>query len=178
MAKFIYRMQSILDIKSKMEEQAKQEFATARMKLSEEEDKLENLKSVRRIEVAERIKQAIDFGDISENSEYDDAKNEQAFIEGEIMDLEKKLRNVEVIQEDDKKKNTVHMGNCVVIRDLEFNDDFEYTLVGSAEADPTENKISNESPVGEAILGKKVGATVEVNVPAGILKYKIVKIKS
>ena len=142
------------------------------------EDKLENLKSVRRIEVAERIKQAIDFGDISENSEYDDAKNEQAFIEGEIMDLEKKLRNVEVIQEDDKKKNTVHMGNCVVIRDLEFNDDFEYTLVGSAEADPTENKISNESPVGEAILGKKVGATVEVNVPAGILKYKIVKIKS
>ena len=142
------------------------------------EDKLENLKSVRRIEVAERIKQAIDFGDISENSEYDDAKNEQAFIEGEIMDLEKKLRNGEVIQEDDKKKNTVHMGNCVVIRDLEFNDDFEYTLVGSAEADPTENKISNESPVGEAILGKKVGATVEVNVPAGILKYKIVKIKS
>ena len=142
------------------------------------EDKLENLKSVRRIEVAERIKQAIDFGDISENSEYDDAKNEQAFIEGEIMDLEKKLRNVEVIQEDDKKKNTVHMGNCVVIRDLEFNDDFEYTLVGSAEADPTENKISNESPVGEAILGKKVGATGEVNGRVGFLKKKIGKIKS
>ena len=142
------------------------------------EDKLENLKSVRRIEVAERIKQAIDFGDISENSEYDDAKNEQAFIEGEIMDLEKKLRNVEVIQEDDKKKNIVTMGNCVVIRDLEYNEDFEYTLVGSAEADPTENKISNESPVGAAILGHKVGTTVEVSVPAGVLKYKIMKIKS
>jgi len=142
------------------------------------EDKLENLKSVRRIEVAERIKQAIDFGDISENSEYDDAKNEQAFIEGEIMDLEKKLRNVEVIQEDDKKKNIVTMGNNVVIRDLEYNEDFDYTLVGSAEADPTENKISNESPVGAAILGHKVGTVVEVSVPAGVLKYKIMKIKS
>ena len=142
------------------------------------EEELQYLSTIRRAEVAEQIAVARGFGDLSENAEYDDAKNEQAFIEGEIMDLEKKLRNVEVIQEDDKKKNTVHMGNCVVIRDLEFNDDFEYTLVGSAEADPTENKISNESPVGEAILGKKVGATVEVNVPAGILKYKIVKIKS
>ncbi|MBR5162994.1 MAG: transcription elongation factor GreA, partial [Schwartzia sp.] len=100
------------------------------------QDELENLKSVRRIEVAERIKQAIAFGDISENSEYDDAKNEQAFIEGRIQELEQKLRNVEVISEEKKPKNVVTMGCKVVVRDMEFNEDMEYTLVGTAEADP------------------------------------------
>jgi len=119
------------------------------------EDKLENLKSVRRIEVAERIKQAIDFGDISENSEYEDAKNEQAFIEGEILTLEKMLRNSQIIEDDKSNKDTVALGNTVVIKDLEFNEDQVYTIVGSAEADPKELKISNESPVGQAIIGKK-----------------------
>ena len=142
------------------------------------QDELENLKSVRRIEVAERIKQAIAFGDISENSEYDDAKNEQAFIEGRIQELEQKLRNVEVISEEKKPKNVVTRGCKVVVRDMEFNEDMEYTLVGTAEADPEAMRISNESPVGAAILGQKVGKVVEVQAPVGTIKYKIMKIKS
>ena len=142
------------------------------------QDELENLKSVRRIEVAERIKQAIDFGDISENSEYDDAKNEQAFIEGRIQELEQKLRNVEVISEEKKPKNVVTMGCKVVVRDMEFDEDMEYTLVGTAEADPEAMRISNESPVGAAILGQRVNKVVEVQAPVGTIKYKIIKIKA
>ena len=142
------------------------------------QDELENLKSVRRIEVAERIKQAIAFGDISENSEYDDAKNEQAFIEGRIQELEQKLRNVEVISEDKKSKKEVTMGCTVVVRDMELEEDMEYTLVGTAEADPEAMRISNESPVGAAILGQKVGKVVEVQAPVGAIKYKIMKIKA
>lgn len=141
------------------------------------EDKLDHLKSVRRGEIAERIKQAIEFGDISENSEYEDAKNEQAFIEGEIMTLEKMLRNSQLI-EDGASNDTVHLGCTVIIKDLEFNEDLEYTIVGSAEADPTELKISNESPVGEAIIGQAVGSVVEVHVPAGTLQYKIIEIRA
>lgn len=139
------------------------------------EEKLEHLKSVRRREVAERIKQAIEFGDISENSEYEDAKNEQAFIEGEILTLEKTLRNAKIIEKDET--DVVSIGSTVVLKDLEFGDELEYTIVGSAEADPTEAKISNESPVGAAILGQSVGNIVEVTVPAGILKYEIVALK-
>ena len=142
------------------------------------QDELENLKSVRRIEVAERIKQAIAFGDISENSEYDDAKNEQAFIEGRIQELEQKLRNVEVISEEKKPKNVVTMGCKVVVRDMELEEDMEYTLVGTAEADPEAMRISNESPVGAAILGQKVNKVVEVQAPVGTIKYKIIKIKA
>ena len=142
------------------------------------QDELENLKSVRRIEVAERIKQAREFGDISENSEYDDAKNEQAFIEGRIQELEQKLRNVEVISEEKKPKNVVTMGCKVVLRDMEFNEDMEYTLVGTAEADPEAMRISNESPVGAAILGQKTNKIVEVQAPVGTIKYKIIKIKA
>ncbi len=141
------------------------------------EQKLDHLKSVRRRDVAERIKQAIEFGDISENSEYEDAKNEQAFIEGEIITLEKMLRNAKLIDEDEISADVVTIGSTVVLKDLEFGDELEYTIVGSAEADPTESRISNESPVGEAILGRKVGSVVEVNVPAGSLKYEIVDIK-
>jgi len=139
------------------------------------EDKLEHLKSVRRREVAERIKQAIEFGDISENSEYEDAKNEQAFIEGEILTLEKMLRNAKLIEKGES--DVVTVGATVILKDLEFGDELEYTIVGSAEADPTEAKISNESPVGEAILGQKVGSIVEVNVPAGVLKYEILGLR-
>lgn len=139
------------------------------------EQELDFLKSVKRRDVAERIKQAIEFGDISENSEYDDAKNEQAFIEGKVMELEKKLRNARIIEEVDTDK--VSMGSTVVIKDLEFGDVFEYTIVGSTEADPSANRISNESPVGEALMGKMVGSVIEVNVPAGILKYELVGLK-
>ncbi|WDL98970.1 transcription elongation factor GreA [Alicyclobacillus sp. ALC3] len=141
------------------------------------EDELEHLKSVKRREVAERIKLAISYGDISENSEYEDAKNEQAFIEGRIMTLEKMLRNARIIQEDDVQTDSVSIGSTVLLRDLEFNEDVEYTIVGSAEADPASNKISNESPVGRALLGQSVGSTVDVAVPAGSLQFQILNIK-
>lgn len=140
------------------------------------EKELEFLKSVKRREVAARIKTAISFGDISENSEYEDAKNEQAFIEGRIITLEKMLRNVRLIDDADVASDTVSIGSTVLLKDLEFDEDFHYTIVGSAEANPAENKISNESPVGKAILNKKIGDVVEVSVPAGVLKYKIMKI--
>ncbi|AJQ29272.1 MULTISPECIES: transcription elongation factor GreA [Pelosinus] len=156
---------------------AEKQFILTAEGLKKIEQKFEYLKSVRRREVAERIKQAIEFGDISENSEYEDAKNEQAFIEGEIITLEKMLRNSKVIDEQEIKTDVVSIGVTVVLKDLEFGDEFEYTLVGSAEADPVEFKISNESPVGQAILGQKIGSIVEVNVPAGILKYEVIDIK-
>ncbi|MDO7908601.1 transcription elongation factor GreA [Paenibacillus sp. JX-17] len=141
------------------------------------EDELENLKSVKRREVAERIKVAIGYGDISENSEYEDAKNEQAFIEGRIITLEKMLRNARIINSDEIDTDSVGVGATVLVEDLEFGDQVEYTIVGTAESDPLNNKISNESPVGKAILGKQKGAVVDVNVPAGVIQYKIVDIK-
>ncbi|ARU61023.1 transcription elongation factor GreA [Tumebacillus avium] len=144
------------------------------MKLEEE---LDHLKSVKRREVAERIQVAISYGDISENSEYEDAKNEQAFIEGRIMTLEKMLRNARIIREEDVVTGAVGVGTRVVIKDLEFGDVMEYLIVGTAEADPTENKISNESPVGRALLGRVIGDKIEVNVPAGMIEYEILEIK-
>lgn len=157
-------------------------MADKRVVLTEEglkklEEKLEYLKSVRRLEVADRLKAAIALGDLSENSEYDDAKNEQAFIEGEILTLESQIRNSEIIKADDSNKDVVHLGNTVVIKDMEYDEDETYTIVGSTEADTTEGKISNEAPVGMAILGKTVGTVVQVKVPAGTLEYKIVEIK-
>ena len=140
------------------------------------EDELENLKSVKRREVAERIKVAIGYGDISENSEYEDAKNEQAFIEGRIITLEKLLRNARIINNDDINTDVVNVGNTVIVEDLEFGDKMEYTIVGTAESDPLNNKISNESPVGKAIIGKAKGSVVDVSVPAGVIQYKIVDI--
>ncbi|AFV01323.1 Transcription elongation factor GreA [Dehalobacter sp. UNSWDHB] len=140
------------------------------------EEELEILKTQRRREVAERIKQAIEFGDISENSEYEDAKNEQAFIEGRIITLEKMLRNARVIDDNDEKDH-VAIGSTVLLKDVEYGDEEEYAIVGSAEADPAVNKISNESPVGKAVLGQIKGSVVEVNVPAGMLRYEIVDIR-
>jgi len=140
------------------------------------EDELGQLKSVKRREVAERIKQAIGFGDISENSEYEDAKNEQAFIEGRILTLEKMLRNAKIIDDENLDTKLVSIGSTVLLKDLECGDEVKYTIVGSVEADPEANKISNESPVGKAILGQSKGSVVEVNVPAGQLKYQIMDI--
>ncbi len=140
------------------------------------EEELEELKTVKRREVAERIKQAIGFGDISENSEYEDAKNEQAFIEGRILTLEKMLRNAKIIDDESIATEVVSIGSTVLLKDLEYGDQFEYTIVGSVEADPGANKISNESPVGKAILGMTKGNVVEVSVPAGQLKYQIIDI--
>jgi len=142
------------------------------------EEELEHLKTHRRHGVAERIKQAIEFGDISENSEYEDAKNEQAFIEGRIMTLEKMLRNVRVIDDNGNgTRDEVTLGSTVVLKDIELGDQEEYTIVGSAEADPASNRISNESPVGQAILGRAKGCVVEVSVPVGVVRYEIVDIK-
>ena len=139
------------------------------------EDELEELKTVKRKEVAERIKQAISFGDLSENSEYEDAKNEQAFIEGRIALLEQKMRKAQVVVEDNNNE-TVKIGKKVVVKDLVHNKKNEYTLVGSMEADPDQKRISNVSPVGKALLGKHKGETVEVNTPAGTVKYEVVDI--
>lgn len=141
------------------------------------ESELEILKTVKRREVAERIKVALEFGDISENSEYDDAKNEQAFIEGRILTLEKLLRNARVIEADENEDETViSLGKRVTLRDLETAEVFEYQIVGSAEADPAQAKISNESPVGQAIMGKTPGVIVEVEVLDGVLQYEIMKV--
>ncbi len=141
------------------------------------ESELETLKTVKRREVAQRIGAALDFGDISENSEYDDAKNEQAFIEGRILTLEKLLRNARLIEEDDDSDEAVvSLGKRITLKDLQTDDVFEYRLVGSAEADPAESKISNESPVGQAIIGKTPGTIVEVDVLDGTLQYEILKV--
>ena len=140
------------------------------------QERLDDLKSVKRLEVAERLKAAIALGDLSENSEYDDAKNEQAWLEGEIKDLEEKIRNAKLI-EDNADSDVVSMGSKVVLKDLEFDETEVYQLVGSTEADPDEGKISNESPVGIAINGKAVGEVVEVQVGENIIKYEIVEIK-
>lgn len=139
------------------------------------EEELAHYKSVRRIEVAQRIKTAIEYGDISENSEYDDAKNEQAFIEGHIIELENKINTAKIIDEK-TRKNVVSVGSKVKLLNEEFNEELDYVIVGSSEADPFNNRISNESPVGSAILGKKKGATVEVNTPDGVATFKILAI--
>ncbi len=144
--------------------------------LKQLEEELEQLKTVKRRQVAERIKQAIEFGDISENSEYEDAKNEQAFIEGRILTLEKMLRNAKIIDDENLGNEVVSLGSKVLLKDLEYGDELEYTIVGSVEADPEASKISNESPVGKAIIGQPKGIVVEVNVPAGVLKYEILDI--
>lgn len=140
------------------------------------EKELEQYKSIKRKEVSERIKQALAFGDISENSEYDEAKNEQAFIEGRIATIENMLKKARVIDEDDITTDKVSIGSKVMVRDLEDNEEVEYTIVGSAEADPIELKISNESPVGRAIIGNEVGNVVEILVPDGVLRYEVLNI--
>ncbi len=140
------------------------------------EKELEYLKTTKRREVSQRIKEALDFGDISENAEYDDAKNEQAFVEGRILKVEKILRNARVVDSDEAEDNVVSLGRRVTLKDLETGDVFEYQVVGSAEADPSESKISNESPVGQAIMGKGTGTVVDVEVIDGVLQYEVLKI--
>ena len=140
------------------------------------EHELDVLRTERRAEIAERIKVALGFGDLSENSEYDEAKNAQAENETKIVELENKLRHAKIIDESEIDTKTVQVGNKVKLLDLEFNDELEYTIVGSTEVDLSQNKISNESPIGSALLGKKKNQEVEVTVPAGIVKYKVLSI--
>jgi transcription elongation factor GreA len=141
-------------------------------------DEIEYLSTDRRREVADRIKTAREFGDIAENAEYDDAKNEQAMLEARIAKLEERLAAARVIEKRDIAKDVVSIGSKVRLRDVDAKQTIEYHIVGSAEANPAEYKLSNESPVGQAILGKKKGETVEVKTPRGSLKYKILEIKA
>ena len=141
------------------------------------EKELEYLKTEKRVEIAERIKVALGFGDLSENSEYDEAKNAQSENEIKIAELENKLRHAKIIDEKEIDTKTVQIGNTVQLHDIEFDEDVEYTIVGSTEVNLAENRISNESPIGRALLGAKNGATVVVEAPAGIIQYKILSIK-
>jgi transcription elongation factor GreA len=141
------------------------------------EEELAVLRTVKRQEIAERIKSAISFGDLSENAEYDEAKKEQAFIEGRIATIERMLKNARLIDEQDYDPERVGMGSKVTLLDMEFNEEITYTIVSSAEASPRENKISDQSPVGCSLLGRKVGDTVDVAVPAGVIRYKIVRLE-
>ncbi len=141
------------------------------------EEELNHLKTVKRTEIAERIKIALGFGDLSENSEYDEAKTAQAENEQQIAELEMKIRNAKVINEKEIDLETVQIGNIVKVHDIEFDEDVSYTIVGSTEVSLADNKISNESPLGKALLGAKIGDTIEVNAPAGIIKYKILDLK-
>ncbi len=140
------------------------------------EEELEFLRGSKRKEVAERIKQALSFGDISENSEYDEAKNEQAQVEGRIIQLELMLKNAKLIDEDEVKTDVVSLGSKVKLFDMEFDEEIVYHIVGSTEANPMKSKISNESPVGAALIGHKKNDVIEVMVPDGTIKFKILDI--
>ena len=144
--------------------------------LKKYEEELQELKVVRRRDVAEKIKEARGQGDLSENAEYDSAKEEQAEVEARIAVLEKMLRNAEVIDEEDLDKNTIRVGNKVEVLDKEFSEKVTYTIVGSAEADPLKGRISNESPLGKMLIGRSVGDTVKVDAPAGVIEYEILAI--
>lgn len=140
------------------------------------EEKLEYYKTFHRKEVADRIRQAKEFGDISENAEYEDAKMEQAFIEAEIINLERMIRKAKLIDESEIHTDIVSVGSTVKLKQADSNESESYTIVGSAESDPSNHRISNESPVGKALLGKHKGEQVEAKTPAGKIKYKILEI--
>ena len=141
------------------------------------EKELEYLKTEKRTEISERIKVALGFGDLSENSEYDEAKNAQASNEIKIAELENKLRYARIIDESEIDTKTVQVGNIVKILDMEYNEELEYTIVGYTEVDLSQNKISNESPIGSALLGAKKNQIVEAQTPGGVAKYKVLAIK-
>lgn len=140
------------------------------------EDEIEHLKTVRRKEVAERIKVALGYGDLSENSEYDEAKNEQAQVEEKIAKLEMMVRNAKVIHENELNEDIINVGSSVRVKYLDSGDEDTYDIVGSAEADPLEGKISNESPIGAGLMGHAVGDIAEVETPQGIVRLEVVKI--
>ena len=140
------------------------------------ENELDFLKTEKRTEIAEKIKIALSFGDLSENSEYDEAKNDQAKLEARIAEVEAMLKNAKVIEAHELDKDSIHIGTRFKVLDVEFNEELEYQMVGSAEADPMEGKISDESPVGQALLGKKAGDTVVAETPSGELRFQVIQI--
>ena len=155
---------------------ASSEIILTRAGLREKQEKLEYLKVVKRGEISEQIKEARGFGDLSENAEYDEAKNEQARVENEIANLEKILRNAVVVDDDTVDVSAVGIGTTVKILDLELKEEEEYHIVGSIEADANRGQISNESPVGSALMGNKVGNIVDVETPGGTVQFKIIDI--
>lgn len=144
--------------------------------LKQLEEELEYLKTKKRKEVSEKIKVALGFGDLSENSEYDEAKNEQAQVEACIVSVENMLKNAIVIDESERDTSKVELGATVTIHDIEFDEDITYKIVGSTEADPDEGRLSDESPLGKSLMGKAEGEMIDVDAPAGVIQYKILKI--
>lgn len=153
------------------------EYRLSAERLEELKQELTYLKTVREKEVAELIKEARSFGDLSENSEYDEAKNEQGKLYSRIAELDEILSNYTLIQEQENHMDMVHVGNNVVVKDLEFDETLQYQIVGSQEADPMNGRISEDSPFGRALLGKKAGEEVVVEAPAGNIRYQIVEIQ-
>jgi transcription elongation factor GreA len=156
--------------------QTKKEFLLTEEGLEKIKQELELLKTQKRHEVAQRLKEAISQGDLSENSEYDAAKEEQAFIETRIVTLENIIRNAKLISPENQDKNVVHVGSKVTIQELPDGDTEIYTIVGTAESDPFSGKISNESPIGAELIGKKVGETIQVPAPSGAIQFKVMQI--
>ena len=154
---------------------AKQVFLTSEG-LKKLEEELNELKTVKRKEIAEKIKVALSFGDLSENSEYDEAKNDQAILESRIMSIEAMLKNVSIINESDLDTESIFVGSKIKIRDVEFDEVSDYRIVGSNEADPDSGLISDESPIGSALLGHKVGDMVQVEAPAGVIEFEVLGI--
>ena len=140
------------------------------------EQELEYLKTVKRKEIAEKIKVALSFGDLSENSEYDEAKNEQAITEARIADIESMLKNVKIIDKSELSTEVIHIGSNIKVNDVEFDEVCDYQIVGSNEADRANGRISDESPVGKGLLGHKVGDRVEIETPAGTMVYEVLEI--
>lgn len=159
-----------------MSEKTEKEIFLTKEGLQKLEDELEYLKSTKREELAERIKQAIDFGDLSENSEYEDAKNEQAFVEGRISRLEKTLKHARLMENDDVPSDVIGLGSRVVLQEEGSKQKLEFTLVSSVEAKIKDQKISDESPVGKALIGQKKGSKITVSAPIGKIKYKILQV--
>ena len=144
--------------------------------LKQREEELEYLKSVKRKDIADKIKVALSFGDLSENSEYDEAKNEQAQVESRILELETMLKNAVIIDESDLSTDVVKIGGKVKLVDLDSGEEEEYQIVGSTEANPFKGSISDECPIGRAVVGKKLGETIEIEAPGGVIRYQIVEI--
>lgn len=140
------------------------------------EDELELLKTVRRREIAEKIKVALSFGDLSENSEYDEAKNEQGMVEARIAEIEQILSNVRILDADELSTETINVGNKIILEDLTYGDKLSFHIVGSKEVDVDKGKISDESPLGSACIGAKIGDIVEYDAPAGVMKFKVIDI--
>lgn len=155
---------------------AEKEFILTDAGLKKLVDELEEYKTIKRKEVADKIKVALSFGDLSENSEYDEAKNEQAIVEARILQLETMIKNAKVVDETEITTDAVSVGCKVTVFDVEFDEEVEYYIVGSTESDPAENKISDESPVGKALIGHKVGEVVKAETPMGEIEFKIINI--